>query len=243
MGSNDCLMDGSGNKQGERVRYFSRQLITADDLNQDQDYHREKRRLHNRFLHGWGIVCGLEVVLGPTSSAPLNITVHPGYALSPQGDEIYVAQDIQFDLGQCITGQSAPCSSPCAPVVLGAVDPKKAFYIAIRYSECPSRPVHVSPLGCGCDDTACEYSRIREGVELTCIGEGKLPANYSDQLTGIAEALVNNKVMPCSAHLYFPWVALAKVTLQGETSSGVSIDLLDSARRILLSTSAIQSLV
>jgi hypothetical protein len=36
-------------------------LLTADDLQREQDYHRDKARLHNRFLHGWGVVAGLTV--------------------------------------------------------------------------------------------------------------------------------------------------------------------------------------
>ena len=42
----------------ERTRFFARQLVTPDDLTQDQIYFREKHRRHNRMLHGWGIVCG-----------------------------------------------------------------------------------------------------------------------------------------------------------------------------------------
>jgi hypothetical protein len=53
MGSMNCSLTDTKSRQGERVRYFSRQLITADDLTQDQIYHHEKRRLHNRLLHGW----------------------------------------------------------------------------------------------------------------------------------------------------------------------------------------------
>ena len=45
----------------ERVRYFARQLLTADDLTQEQEYLRGRMRRHNLFLHGWGVVCGAEV--------------------------------------------------------------------------------------------------------------------------------------------------------------------------------------
>ncbi len=36
----------------ERVHYFPRQLITANDMTAEQDYFRQKQRRHNRFLHG-----------------------------------------------------------------------------------------------------------------------------------------------------------------------------------------------
>jgi hypothetical protein len=51
MGATDCLTTGATSGQGERTRFFSRQLITADDLTQDQRYHRDKRRLHYQVCH------------------------------------------------------------------------------------------------------------------------------------------------------------------------------------------------
>ena len=47
--------------QLERVNFFPRQLLTDGDMIADQEYFREKLRRHNRYLHGWGVVCGLEV--------------------------------------------------------------------------------------------------------------------------------------------------------------------------------------
>src|SRR5512147_2416454 len=80
----------------ERLRYFPRQLLTADDMRVEQEYFREKMRRHNRFLHGWGVVCGLEVV-ADAASGPMAVKVCPGYALGPWGDEIYVEEPIAFD--------------------------------------------------------------------------------------------------------------------------------------------------
>src|SRR5947209_10205738 len=45
----------------ERVHFFPRQLLTADDMDAEQHYFRQKLRRHTRFLHGWGVVCGCEV--------------------------------------------------------------------------------------------------------------------------------------------------------------------------------------
>ena len=46
----------------DRPRYYSRQLVTPDDLTLEQDYFRAKLRRHNRIMHGWGVVCGARVV-------------------------------------------------------------------------------------------------------------------------------------------------------------------------------------
>lgn|SRR5262245_30089508 len=219
----------------ERVRYFPRQLLKASDLEDADKYHREKRRLHNRLLHGWGIVCGLSVEKNPLPGAPLNIAICCGYALSPQGDEILVPAEVQFDLGQCVQGQGAPCRSPCSPVVLGAVEPTKEFYVAIRYIECPSHPVRVPPLGCGCDETACEYSRIRDSFEVSCLVE--LPTSYSNPPTTeeLCHVLANSKFISCPPCPDSPWIVLATVKLDAG-----ALDVKDDVRRLIISVAAIQ---
>ena len=42
-----------------RLRYFPGQLMTADDMRAEQEFLLKKARRHNRFLHGWGVTCGL----------------------------------------------------------------------------------------------------------------------------------------------------------------------------------------
>ena len=242
MGCNNLITSNSGSKQLERTRYFSKMLVTADDLTKDQNYYLEKRRLHNRLLHGWGIVCGLEVRGNPKSGAPLNVTICPGYALSPQGDEIYVPTEIQFDIERCIVGQSAPCHSPCAPVVPDDVISTMPFYIAIKYDECMSHPVRVPPVGCGCDDTVCEYSRIRDSYEVRCLGS--LPdsdgENYQVQNT-LCDAVNTSKVvafLPCPES---PWIVLAKVEIEVNVDQIRAPVLYSDCRRVLLSTALIQA--
>src|SRR2546427_4104106 len=83
MESVDMSLATCGEPSGlERLRYFPRQLLTADDMRAEQEYVREKRRRHNRLLHGWGVVCGLEVVLDP-QAGPRAVSICPGYALGP----------------------------------------------------------------------------------------------------------------------------------------------------------------
>ena len=59
---------------------------------------------HNRHLHGWGIVCGLQVECGPDSSGPADesprrlIRVKHGYAVDSHGNDIIVSEDAVIDL-------------------------------------------------------------------------------------------------------------------------------------------------
>jgi len=46
----------------ERVKYFYGQLLGVREFQSEQAYFFEKHRLHNRYLHGYGVVCGLEVI-------------------------------------------------------------------------------------------------------------------------------------------------------------------------------------
>jgi hypothetical protein len=48
-----------------RLKYFYGQLLGVHDFQTEQNYFRDKIKLHNRCLHGYGTVCGLEVVPEP----------------------------------------------------------------------------------------------------------------------------------------------------------------------------------
>ena len=176
MSDATCTVCGSAL---ERMRYFPRELITADDMRAEQEYFVNKMRRHNRFLHGWGVVCGCNVVPKPTDGHPWQVQVCPGYVVAPQGDDILINDCITFDLQ---TGMQPcdPCSVtyPCPPQpVYNENNDWTTAYLAVRYVECLTRPVRVHPGGCGCDEMDCEYSRIRE-VLRTQAAVGVAPITY-----------------------------------------------------------------
>lgn len=74
----------------KRNRFFPGKLLTADDLELEQDYFREKLRRHNRYLHGMGIVFGLEVSKGGSA-----VVIAPGLAIDCQGNEIAIPEPLQ----------------------------------------------------------------------------------------------------------------------------------------------------
>lgn len=57
-----------------RKNFFAGNLLTAQDLAQEQEYCREKLRLHNRLLHGAGVVSGLKVRHDGTDGLTLSIS-------------------------------------------------------------------------------------------------------------------------------------------------------------------------
>lgn len=74
-----------------RVHFFTGQLLTPDDLQAEQDYHRRMRYLHNRLL-GHGVVDGLDVSAGDDST----VVVSPGLAIDPCGREIVVVEEVRI---------------------------------------------------------------------------------------------------------------------------------------------------
>jgi hypothetical protein len=128
-----------------RPRYFSGQLLSDDDLTAEQQYVIKKNRLHNLYLHGWGVVCGLQVVCHDTCAGW--VTVEQGYAISPCGDDIVVCENTDFDvlgaIDDCLRrrAQANPLDcTPRAPVVSDC-DPDGVWCLTIRYQETASRAV------------------------------------------------------------------------------------------------------
>jgi hypothetical protein len=78
---------------GKRNNYFSGKLLSEEDFNDEQNYMLNKMRLHNRMLHGWGTVSGLEVSASEDSFN--GVIVSPGVAIDPFGNEIIVSSAVQ----------------------------------------------------------------------------------------------------------------------------------------------------
>jgi hypothetical protein len=73
----------SNPKPFDRLRFFNGRLLTAGDFALEQDYFRGKQKLHNRELHGFGIVTGLKV-----SVESGKVVVAAGLALDCEGNEL-----------------------------------------------------------------------------------------------------------------------------------------------------------
>lgn len=221
----------------EHVNFFNRQLLTANDMTTERDYFLQKLRRHNRFMHGWGVVCGLAVTAAPVAAAPWRVQVGPGYALGPYGDEIFVGEAVYFDLAACLSGGA---TDPCEPSLImpGQAGTSNTAYLAIQYAECLARPVQVAYSGCGCDDEPCQYSRIRDSFQLQCLAQ--LPPQPAPPLTLCQ--VVQGAIAPCPPCPTSPWVVLAKTTLPSASTMNItnaSIDAI-SVRQVILSTAVLQ---
>ncbi|MDD5320321.1 MAG: hypothetical protein PHD43_06850 [Methylococcales bacterium] len=149
-----------------RPRFFAGQLLTEEDLNRLEHYIVEKNKLHNRYLHGSGVVCGLEVVCHP---CPDRVTVRTGYALSPCGEDIVVCQDAVVNVCELIQKcRPATHAQDCDPFrntgEENCQNLPETWVLAICYDEKPSRGVTALR---GSSGTAC-CSRCNCGGSSAC---------------------------------------------------------------------------
>lgn len=81
----------------QRVNYASGMLLGVDEFRAEQDYVRDRLKRRNRLLHGAGIASGLGVTV-QHDSAGSRITIEPGLAFDPMGNEICVEQPADLAL-------------------------------------------------------------------------------------------------------------------------------------------------
>jgi hypothetical protein len=204
----------------ERPRYYARQLVTPEDMTLEQDYFRAKMRRHNRFLHGWGVVCGASVV---AANQAWKVIVKSGYVLGPFGDEIYIDSD------QCVDVRT-----PCTPPASSGGDCEEAQpappanatqYIAVQYVERQTRLLRVPLGGCGCNDNACEYSRYCDSYQICVLDHC---ANASDAPNLNLGQGAAPDCLPCPSE---PWVMLAAFTV--DANGVVTVMQCDCRRQVL----------
>ena len=101
----------------ERPNYFCGHLLTDADLMKEQQYFREKNKLYNRTLHGWGIVCGLRLTCN--SVCPDGILVEEGYAIDDCGNDLVVCESKPVHVIRILKEKGylvhEPPEDPCRP--------------------------------------------------------------------------------------------------------------------------------
>jgi hypothetical protein len=103
----------------QRINFFKGLFMKTKDWQAEQQYHMEKQRFHNKFLHTPGVLpdClgGLRVSVSDTGDT---LTVAPGYAIDGEGRDLYVHEPREIPVPDLQT-----FNPPCT------------IYIVIRYTE------------------------------------------------------------------------------------------------------------
>jgi len=166
----------------ERNRYFTGKFMAARDFQDEQDYFLTHHRLHNRLLHGWGIVCGLEVKHHPdkdldrrpnSECAQRWVIVNAGVALDCCGRELIIPKQTAVEL------KALPRVNPAARQQPGAGQYRhqqggalhsddeeevirEPFLLVLRYEEEVVEQVPALLADNGCDSSRKQANRVRE---------------------------------------------------------------------------------
>jgi hypothetical protein len=141
----------------ERVNYFFGQVLGEDDFTAEQTYLAGRDRRLQRYLHGWGVVCGL----GVSGASDGTVTVEPGLAVDSLGREIVVPEPRTADPA-VLTDESG--------VPSGATPSGDAVTICVVYAEALTRPVPVPD-----EVTGSRFTRTTETYSLV-VRDGFPPA-------------------------------------------------------------------
>lgn len=121
-----------------RPNYFDGRLLTAEDFRDEQSYLIGRSRRHNRHVHGWGVINGLDVrVVGNF------VEVSPGAAIDCAGNELVVENGVALSM------------PPDA----------RRLVVLLRYTEHGVDPLPALQGDPAAGD-ALQFSHIEEGCEL-----------------------------------------------------------------------------
>jgi hypothetical protein len=167
-------------KSPVRNRYYYGKLLDVHHFELEQEYFNLKRSLINQRVIGFGVVCGLDVIL---SQDARSVIVQPGLALDRCGREIIVgcpSAPISLDPwikpapatqpAKTVSGSPAP-ANPASP----APDDGKWVHLCLCFHECDTEPEPA--FGGDCDSEArCASGAIRERYKIDiCEGKVKPP--------------------------------------------------------------------
>jgi hypothetical protein len=183
----------------ERTRFFAGQLLTDVDLTNEQNYFLAKNRLHNRYLHGWGVVCGLQVTCSDCDGW---VTINPGYAIDPCGNDIIVCAAQSFNVLQAIQACSTPASTTanCSPLryrpAPNCTDAIQKWCITVQYQEQATQMVTPlqqtssssgSSCACGCSGSGSAKSSS-SGCGCGCSGSSTSSSSASSSSASSSSA-------------------------------------------------------
>ena len=155
-------------------------LLGVDDFEVIGAYHRGKAWLHGGWLHGPGVVWGLDV---SAQTERGEIRVAPGLALDGLGRELHLDLDHCVNVGRWFAERQTEPGFEMPPLVNGRLTLEA--HVTIAFKGCLTRPVPALLEPCDGAGTITAFSRVFETVELHLVrgpaprpGEGAPPLPY-----------------------------------------------------------------
>jgi hypothetical protein len=156
----------------ERNRYFTGKYMAARDFRDEQEYLLNRHRLHQRLLHGWGVVCGLRVRRHPDPRcADRWVVIGSGIALDCCGRELVLCKDtpVRLPLPWPENRAAGDETGPPEPdtAVRGDADAVRGpLVLCLRYQEQDIELVPALYHEGVCDSTRREPNRVREVADI-----------------------------------------------------------------------------
>ncbi|MFE2216588.1 hypothetical protein ACFW93_32195 [Streptomyces canus] len=150
-----------------RPRFFTGQLLCAEDLQANVGYVLDTARMRNRLMFGAGVVCGLAVACDPCDGP--GVLVAPGYALDCSGHDLMVACAQRVDIVALAREARARVTGTDCDRTPGHAEQGsdlRSYGLYIRYEEELTDPLAPYPAGEPCGTAVCEASRVREGLRF-----------------------------------------------------------------------------
>jgi hypothetical protein len=145
---------------GKKNRYFEGKRIKQVSFEVEQTYHIERRRLLNRTIHGWGVVCGLALRF-PGAGNPPGLVVEPGMALDKAGRELVQNKE------KSLLAEDLLSTDDLAWLQQNAgAEAQPDWLLSVHFCEVEQGPVRVGG-ACGCDCERREYDYLCETVSYS----------------------------------------------------------------------------
>ncbi len=151
------------------LQYHFGMLLGVDDLETEQGYHRGKHRMHQAWLHGKGVVWGLDVSI----NAERELMVSPGLAVDGMGRDLHLDTAACLDLAKWYAENKDEPGFDFADVAGGGK--RFTVHVVARFDACQTRPVPSIADPCDSDSRGTGFSRVLETVALE-LRPGPAPA-------------------------------------------------------------------
>src|SRR4051812_16121573 len=146
---------GGGLETPVRNAYFYGQLLGVANLELEQEYGIRQRRLLNRLVLGWGVVCGLDV---EASDDGTKVRVLPGLGIDRVGRELIVPGPTPWTvIPQAVLDAAHADDEDC--------DDPECIQVRLCYHECPGDPEPVYAGDCEAHDP-CAPSTLSERYRI-----------------------------------------------------------------------------
>jgi hypothetical protein len=142
------------------LQYHFGMLLGVEDLETAQAYPRGKLRLHNAWLHGEGVIWGLNVLFNERRE----LAVDPGLAVDLAGRELHLDHRACLDIGKWYKANK---DEPGFRFEDAPNNGKRfTVHVVARFKACLARPVPAIADQCEGAQGDTAYSRVLETVEL-----------------------------------------------------------------------------